>query len=800
MSWWDDILSDIADWGSDVWDSLAGFTDEVAKGYAWIGEGIGTLARAFYDAIIAYGEKIWDAFYNGFSFLRNGLMDLGNGIWVGLTRLGEYLKLGLDALWGALSWIGTQIFSFGKWLWAGISWIGSQVYNFGSWLWDALTWLGETVWDGLKWVGGNLWAGLKAFGQWTWSGVCWLGAQTAKLTKWMWDSITGFFKNLYDTVRTWMGGLTTGVNSWMSGLLGNYKDKIDDILFANMMVLGSKNIIVNLTEKAGDAKSLGEVGYHVLGSVGSGIALPIVGWIMKEVLAMTVKGVGGTDVKLFPPESDGLKYMPEFAYTSDEVPVEDRDPYRETTPQFDSGFTPGIVHAKPAAGTPPGTPVCGECPPSELFMPPGTPIPPDPPYVPPEPEVPVPPEPPFAKSISLEIKGGVPSPVVIPEAYYEIPVTVGGGAPSPGFIGMSEITVGVGGGLPTVEASLWAVQEFVHDVPEGVLYTDICICESGLPVIVYMDRTLDSPNLNWLRHAVKKEGVWYVGLQTPQVNYGWFATCACANITQLIKTASYWNVAAQKNPEVQRQISCHYPTTPSDFQNSEPESVGDIGSQISLALDSLDHEHLSYSDIVAMKLKYAHWDGAAWNIEMPDSPIYSGFETAIACDGLEPHILHYISYPTTKVRHIWKTGGGWIKESIEEGTPGCGRWGAITIDSIGQPHVAYLCGSNLKYAYKDGAGWHIEVVESIGLHPGRLSIATNSSNQPYIVYYESDSKTLKMAHKSNGSFIIETLDSDGTDVGTYPSIVIDASNYLHISYGKTGGGGTGLWYLSNKPP
>jgi len=474
MSWWEDLLSDIADWGSDVWDSLSGFTDEVAKGYAWIGEGLGSIARAFYDAIVTFGERIWDAFYNGFSFVRNGLMDLGNGIWVGLTRLGEYVKLGMDALWGAVSWIGTQVFSFGKWLWAGISWIGSQLYNFGAWLWDGITWVGQTLWDGLKWVGGNVWAGLKAFGQWTWSGICWLGAQTAKLTKWMWDSIIGFFKKLYDTARTWIGGITTGVNTWMSGLLGDFKDKIDEILFANMMVLGSKNIITNLTEKAGDAKSLGDVGYHVLGSLGSGIALPIVGLVMKEVLAATVKGVGGTDVKLFPPQSADLEYIPAFEHTSEEVPIEDRNPYRETTPQYDSGFSPAITHEKPEAGTPPGTPVCGECPPSGLFIPPDTPTPPEPPYTPPAPEEPEPSEPPIAKTISVGISGGVPSPAVIPEEYHEIEVTVGGGVPSVGFIGMSETEVEVSGGVPAVSVVMGMIMEAdIRPIGESIMEADI---------------------------------------------------------------------------------------------------------------------------------------------------------------------------------------------------------------------------------------------------------------------------------------------------------------------------------------
>lgn len=351
----------------------------------------------------------------------------------------------------------------------------------------------------------------------------------------------------------------------------------------------------------------------------------------------------------------------------------------------------------------------------------------------------------------------------------------------------------------------WVVKEVVHEISEGAFYTDICICENGLPVIVYMDHSIDPadpPNhLNWLRHAIKKEGTWYIGLQSPHVNWGWYATCACDQTTQLIKTATYLSAAMVLDPGVERQISASYPTDENDFAHSRPESVGNLGKHISLALDSNNNEHLAYlNEISNYKLRYAHYDGANWNFEAPDSPDYSGFENAIACDGLIPHILHYISYPTTKVRHIWKSGGSWTKESIEEGTANCGRYGAITIDSIHQPHVAYYCNGDLKYSCKDGGGWNTEIVEAIGSTPLRLSIATDSNNKPYILYYESNNSILKIAYKINGSFTIETVDDDGTAVGKYPSITIDSNDFIHVSYAKEWAGTAGLWYATDKSP
>ena len=384
MAWWDDVVADITNWASNTWDTLTGITDEVGKGIAWVGQGIVSFGRSIWDAICSFGEYLWNALINMGQAFRNGLTDIGNGIWWAFQQFGHYLKLAFDSIKAGFDWIGNKLYDFGQWLWGGISWIGSQLYNFGAWLWDGICWIGETVWDGLKWIGGNIWSGLKGFAQWLWSGICWLGAQVSKIAGWIWNTITGFFKTIYDTARTWIGGLTTGVNTWMSSILTNFKNKIDDILFANMMVLGSKKIITNLTEHAGDAHSLGDVGYHVIGNLCSGIALPIVGIVMKEVLAATVKGVGGTNIEIFPPESAELKYMPEYEYTAEEVPIEDREPYREDTPQYDSGYTPSISHGTPSAGTPPSTPTEVGTP----FTPPETPTPTEVPYTPPEPQPP----------------------------------------------------------------------------------------------------------------------------------------------------------------------------------------------------------------------------------------------------------------------------------------------------------------------------------------------------------------------------------------------------------------------------
>ena len=384
MAWWDDVIADVTGWASNTWDTLTGITDEVGKGIAWVGQGIVSFGRSIYDALSWMAEKLWNGLLSLGQAFRNGLTDIGNGILTAFQKLGEFLKVGLDSLKAGFDWIGNKLYDFGQWLWGGISWIGSQLYNFGAWLWDGICWIGETVWDGLKWIGGNIWSGLKGFGQWIWSGITWIGAQLVNIGNWIWDAITGFFSNVYETFRNWIGNLTSGANAFMSDVLSRVKDRIDDVIFANMILLGTRKIVLNLTEKAGDAHSIGDIGYHILGNFASLAVLPITSMLAKEVVASTVKGMGGTTINLLPPETDVLKYMPEVSYTAPSAEVVDREPYREDTPQYDSGYTPSISHATPSAGAPPSTPTEVGTP----FTPPETPTPTEVPYTPPEPQPP----------------------------------------------------------------------------------------------------------------------------------------------------------------------------------------------------------------------------------------------------------------------------------------------------------------------------------------------------------------------------------------------------------------------------
>jgi len=94
------------------------------------------------------------------------------------------------------------------------------------------------------------------------------------------------------------------------------------------------------------------------------------------------------------------------------------------------------------------------------------------------------------------------------------------------------------------------------------------------------------------------------------------------------------------------------------------------------------------------------------------------------------------------------------------------------------PHISYYdaTGGNLKYAYKDATGWHIETVDSDGDVGIFTSIALDDDDYPHISYGEYIDKAtsnLKYAYQDAGGWHIETAVSGG-NVGLYTSIAVGA--------------------------
>ena len=200
----------------------------------------------------------------------------------------------------------------------------------------------------------------------------------------------------------------------------------------------------------------------------------------------------------------------------------------------------------------------------------------------------------------------------------------------------------------------------------------------------------------------------------------------------------------------------------------------------SLALDTSEHPHISYScPYDGYHLKYARWDGIAWQIQTVDSGSV-GWDNSLALDGNGyPHISYRGNYPNNELRYAYQDASGWHIQAVDSDS----YYTSLALDTSDYPHISYKDGprGDLKYAHWDGTAWQIQTVDSAGNVGYQASLALDASDHPHISYYDSTNYDLKYAHWDGTTWQIQTVDSAG-DVGNCTSLALNASDYPHISY------------------
>jgi hypothetical protein len=137
---------------------------------------------------------------------------------------------------------------------------------------------------------------------------------------------------------------------------------------------------------------------------------------------------------------------------------------------------------------------------------------------------------------------------------------------------------------------------------------------------------------------------------------------------------------------------------------------------------------------------------------------------------------------------VSKQSAFWHIETIDsEGA--VGQFTSLALDTLDQPHIGYLDETNadLKYAWLDQAGWHIDTVDADAVR-GWNSRRLDFSNRPHFAYGLVDFNTwndigLRYAHHNGAVWITETVDAE-LGVGYSPSLDLDQQDRPQISYGR----------------
>ncbi len=250
------------------------------------------------------------------------------------------------------------------------------------------------------------------------------------------------------------------------------------------------------------------------------------------------------------------------------------------------------------------------------------------------------------------------------------------------------------------------------------------------------------------------------------------------NSDQVVKLTATDEI--DNNPKIYYTLNGTIPTINSMLY-SWPISIHTVGTTLLkfIAVDAAGHISDVFTNVYVLNKPGA---SGTWNSTQIDTNIEYN-SVAIDSSG-NPHIAYYqkensaTDYPDLK--YAYKDSTGWHIETLLSHISGSGRWVSLALDSSGKPHIAYYQSTpdRLWYAYKDSTGWH------------HFAIANNTdvshinlllyNDLPRISYYENTDERIKYMYYNGTNWFSEY--ATGVVNGHYNSLALNSNGQPRISY------------------
>jgi hypothetical protein len=190
----------------------------------------------------------------------------------------------------------------------------------------------------------------------------------------------------------------------------------------------------------------------------------------------------------------------------------------------------------------------------------------------------------------------------------------------------------------------------------------------------------------------------------------------------------------------------------------------------SIALDPQDNPAISFYEEVGagdniLRLRTVVWDGSRWDLRTVDADHGSGKFNSMATNSKGYPEIAYgnVEYGNQNVslRYARWDGKAWNAEILER--DGSSKWSVcMTLGKNDVPHIVYTDPGKrvVKYATKRAGKWVFQVVDTIAreAYPDRNGIALDGNGVPYVSYYDAGAGILKVAHPENGRWVAEIID------------------------------------------
>jgi hypothetical protein len=207
----------------------------------------------------------------------------------------------------------------------------------------------------------------------------------------------------------------------------------------------------------------------------------------------------------------------------------------------------------------------------------------------------------------------------------------------------------------------------------------------------------------------------------------------------------------------------------------------------SLALDILNHPHISFYDWSGADLKYAHNNGSGWRIHTVDSEGDVGLSSSIALDSASSPHVSYLDLTQNRIKYAYLNNDAWVTESIAPPYSPLSIFSEtdLLLDHLSQPHLIVRNENSLYYWSKSDNAWQAELVASdvnLSASPG---FALDRQARPCVTYQDANEYNLRYGCRDDAQWHFTTIDESEGYRGQAASLVFDRLSMPHISYSES---------------